>query len=194
MPRIYSHTDYVGFRFGRLLVVEEAGRKLIKQGKKSSRLDILWLCRCDCGKESKVVSSALKNTQSCGCLKLENQRRALIKPTKEVAATLQFNIYKRNADEKNRSWHLTKEEVGSIVFLPCNYCGSLPANKLFNSKHKFIALVNGIDRLDSSQGYEKDNVVPCCWICNKAKGAATYEEFMNWIHRLTEFQSQRNVT
>lgn len=54
--------DLTGQRFGRLVVVEEAGRD--KQSK------VMWQCKCDCDGTATVVSSNLKsgNTKSCGCL------------------------------------------------------------------------------------------------------------------------------
>ena len=36
---------------------------------------------------------------------------------------------------------------------------------------------NGIDRLDSSLGYTKDNIVTCCKICNYAKNKMKFEDF-----------------
>lgn len=27
----------------------------------------------------------------------------------------------------------------------------------------------GLDRVDNNRGYAKDNVVPCCWTCNRVK-------------------------
>ena len=68
--------DLTGQRFGRLLVIREAGRK---NGK------VAWLCRClgkngdDCGKEVVVREDHLRNgdTQSCGCLKRERARELL---------------------------------------------------------------------------------------------------------------------
>jgi hypothetical protein len=55
-----------GQRFGRLLVIEEAGKN--KFGK------FLWRCLCDCGKETIVIGSHLVNkiTRSCGCLNTES--------------------------------------------------------------------------------------------------------------------------
>jgi hypothetical protein len=43
---------------------------------------------------------------------------------------------------------------------------------------------NGIDRLDSSRGYEMGNVVPCCKQCNWAKNDIPYDEFLDWIKRV----------
>ena len=42
----------------------------------------------------------------------------------------------------------------------CSYC-----------KRKLLPSAGGgLDRLDNSRGYTKDNVVPCCGICNIARG------------------------
>lgn len=58
-----------GQRFGRLIVLEESGRR--------SKF-ILWLCRCDCGKLSTVYSCNLRSghTVSCGCVKRERTKCA----------------------------------------------------------------------------------------------------------------------
>ena len=54
-----------GLRYGRLLVVADAG---VGPHKKH-----LWSCRCDCGKEVVVASGSLVsgNTTSCGCFHKE---------------------------------------------------------------------------------------------------------------------------
>lgn len=58
-------TETVGRRFGRLTVVEEAGRTKDRKDK--------WLCRCDCGKTKIVLGYSLRSgtTRSCGCLQRE---------------------------------------------------------------------------------------------------------------------------
>jgi len=54
--------DRTGQMFGKLTVVEQAGRNKLKK--------VLWRCRCECGKETVVVSGSLVtgNTTSCGCI------------------------------------------------------------------------------------------------------------------------------
>lgn len=56
--------DLAGQKFGRLTVLERAENK----GK-----SVVWLCRCDCGQETKVTPNHLKSghTKSCGCLHIE---------------------------------------------------------------------------------------------------------------------------
>ena len=55
---------------------------------------------------------------------------------------------------------------------------------------------NGIDRLDNSKGYEKENTVTCCGICNKMKLTLTLKEFIEQCsqiyrhHRRTEYLAQ----
>ena len=53
--------DRTGHRFGKLVVVKEAGRNNFKK--------VLWECICDCGNTSLVVSGNLASggTKSCGC-------------------------------------------------------------------------------------------------------------------------------
>lgn len=57
--------DLTGQRFGRLVVLERAENSM---GRKAR-----WLCRCECGRETTVVTDNLKSrhTQSCGCYSLE---------------------------------------------------------------------------------------------------------------------------
>ena len=53
--------DRTGQKFGRLLVLEEAGRNRLKK--------VLWKCKCDCGNIAVFTSGSLVtgNTVSCGC-------------------------------------------------------------------------------------------------------------------------------
>ena len=68
--------DMVGRRFGRLTVIEEAGRK---------RKEVTWKCKCDCGNETLVRSSNLLNgtTTSCGCVRKEIARNKAIEQWKD---------------------------------------------------------------------------------------------------------------
>ncbi|PFJ09070.1 hypothetical protein COD67_15185 [Bacillus cereus] len=67
MPKI---TDLTGCRFGRLLVIKQAGTENNKR---------TWLCKCDCGNEIILKGTYLKtgDTRSCGCLKKEEEQENL---------------------------------------------------------------------------------------------------------------------
>lgn len=61
--------DLTGQRFGRLVVIKEAGR--------SSDGHIQWICKCDCGKTTVATSNNLRKGRivSCGCNKKEKATR-----------------------------------------------------------------------------------------------------------------------
>ena len=65
-----------------------------------------------------------------------------------------------SAKRLGRDMDLTLEDLTSIQKLgECFYCsGKLPVSG------------HGLDRLDNSKGYTKDNVAPCCKYCNQKKG------------------------
>lgn len=56
--------DLTGRRFNKLTVIKRAG---------SQNNNAMWLCKCDCGNEIRVISASLTsgNTKSCGCLQRE---------------------------------------------------------------------------------------------------------------------------
>ncbi len=69
MPRL----DLRNIRFGRLTAISPTYRR-------DATRSIVWKCKCDCGKTIYVRASNLRsgNTKSCGCLKKEKIRRAVL--------------------------------------------------------------------------------------------------------------------
>lgn len=61
----YNYENLIGQRFGKLTVIRKADEKKTYGGKEY----VAWVCKCDCGNEVEVITSALKNgnTTSCGC-------------------------------------------------------------------------------------------------------------------------------
>ena len=55
--------------------------------------------------------------------------------------------------------------VENIFTMPCHYCGKEGWD------------VIGCDRIDNSLPHTQDNVVPCCFECNRKRGLKSYEEF-----------------
>lgn len=86
--------DLTGKRFGRLVVLEQAP----SQGKGTARRT-MWRCQCDCGQQTVVRSSHLRNglIMSCGCLL--NERR---KETRTSHGESHQRLYIVWADMKQR--------------------------------------------------------------------------------------------
>ena len=59
--------DLAGERFGKLTVLSLAETRTSPNGVKR----LVWLCRCECGRESLVYGNNLTSgcTRSCGCLR-----------------------------------------------------------------------------------------------------------------------------
>lgn len=71
------------------------------------------------------------------------------------------------AKQRGQPWGLTREDYIALLADPCAYCGH-PIG---------VREGIGLDRIECSVGYEKGNVVPCCFVCNTAKGAFfTFDE------------------
>jgi len=66
-------TDYIGVRFGRLLIISESEKAITKSGNSYRRV----LCKCDCGVIKIITLSLIKQsyTKSCGCLAKETRTK-----------------------------------------------------------------------------------------------------------------------
>ena len=62
-------SNLIGQRFGRLVVIADAGTKRNRGGHTYR----MWRCKCDCGKYKDLATGNLTsgNTSSCGCLKAD---------------------------------------------------------------------------------------------------------------------------
>lgn len=142
--------------------------------------------KCDCGKEKKIMGSAMisGNTKSCGCLSREvRANKRISKNHSEITAIILG--YKRHAERRGFKWLLARKDVELIIKSDCVYCGSKPSNikKTKNSIDNGL-LYTGIDRIDSNENYTIKNSVPCCRICNYAKSNMDVNEFKEWAIKI----------
>lgn len=93
--------DLAGKSFGKLIVIEQAG--------KNKYNNILWRCQCDCGNVVVVPSANLirGNTKSCGCLRI-NDLKGKRYGKLLVAERLQTG-------EHGETWYLCKCDCGNEV-------------------------------------------------------------------------------
>ena len=138
--------NLIGQKYGRLLVISEAGKNRFGQ--------ILWHCRCNCGNESIVYGNDLKNghTKSCGCLK----RAQIIErsTTHGLSRTVEYRAWKgaekRCINSSYKSFH--RYGGRGIEFrLPdfqefFEHIGPRPSDK------------HSLDRIDTDKHYEIGNL------------------------------------
>jgi len=171
--------DITGQRFGYLVAISPSHLNKHKH--------LLWTFLCDCGKykEIPVQSVVCGRTKSCGCKQKELQNIHKMKSDKDSSCKTLMWYYKKGAKERGYSFELSFEEFKNITSRDCYYCGRKPENiQLRKGKISVTPYIyNGIDRVDNSKGYIIDNIVPCCFTCNRAKSTMGQEEFINWINK-----------
>lgn len=178
----------IGNQHGRLVVIKRADNS--KHG------NARWLCHCDCGNITVVRGLELRSghTKSCGCLYQETIARmskANRLPKGEASFNALIGGMKRHAKDGDRVWSLTRKQVRELTKQSCRYCGAEPAQIHRLSGINGYYTYNGLDRVDNEQGYEIDNVVPCCGICNKLKGTMSIQEFLDKIEQIYLHQKER---
>jgi hypothetical protein len=167
----------VGKRFHSYIIVSPLPTKQTDCGRTYTQ----WLCLCDCGvKFANTTKQIQKGRKSCGCLRDRSQFKN--KSDREVIGNTKLFHYQAGAKRRGIPWDLPKDQFVDMLFSKCSYCEQEPYLLVKRTNHE--ALVNGVDRRDSSLGYSLENCVSCCKFCNFAKNSSTEEEFMKWIGRV----------
>lgn len=114
-----------------------------------------------------------------------------MRPKGESGLKLLMASYKWAATKRSLSFSLSAEEFRTLTSGNCYYCGIEPVRMVRPRKvtggtdwgdYKY----NGVDRKDNSKGYDLNNCVSCCKTCNIAKSDMTFDEFIDYLFRITE--------
>ena len=159
-----------------------------KSGKEIKHSKI-WKFQCDCGNivEAEQYSVKSGKKESCGCNRSKNLVQRNIDNRKPFSYASRRNLlakYIYSAKTRELSFELSEEQFNWLTIQNCNYCGVEPLGLIKADERNGEYRYNGIDRVDSKQGYTFDNCVPCCKFCNMAKREYPVEEFLAWIERL----------
>jgi len=99
-------------------------------------------------------------------IKKEIRQKELQKTPKGI-----YGNYKTNARVRFILWDLTPTQFAEFWRKPCFYCGDS------------IATI-GLDRIDNEEGYNIENVVPCCTKCNKMKSTMNGDDFIEQCRKI----------
>jgi len=194
MARAKSLEDLTGKRFGKGVVIGEYG-----VDKNNCRV---WELKCDCGNTFFAITGNLnyRHVKSCGCYikekNIESSKAAARKlqlPQGEAAFRSCYGAYKHGAKVRNIDFEIDIETFKNLTQQPCSYCGQLPSNVYKANKYTGDYIYNGIDRVDSSKGYVKENLCTCCKTCNFAKRTMEKDEFLQWIKRVYNYSIKNDA-
>ena len=91
-----------------------------------------------------------------------------------------YSDYRGHAVKLGYEFTHTFEEFKAMIALDCIYCGT--PNTIDNP--------NGLDRVDSNQGYLDSNIVTCCTVCNYMKRRTPADDFIAHCKKIAAHQTK----
>lgn len=198
---INQNDKKIGKKFGRLFVLEFSGFKMRNHRKPGNHKPLaVYKCKCDCGNTCDVFGYSLlssdNGSKSCGCLRIENRKlinTGRASPTRNSKGGQMTTI--RDVWRTNYKDGLSLDDFIVLSQKNCFYCDTPPSNKVNKIKGRTDTdyyqsgwfCYNGLDRIDSKLNHSIDNVVTCCFICNRAKGNMSVDDFILWIEKIYKF-------
>ena len=148
--------------------------------------------KCECGDEFRLSRQyKIKTPDQIKCKQCK--RKQNMRPN--VGERAVFHRVKSDAVRWGREFTLPFEWFAEAIHAPCHYCGRMDQNSInVASKRSDEWLIkgfkyNGLDRLNNDIGYVIENVVPCCFVCNRAKNSMGYQEFIEYINDMIQYRS-----
>lgn len=90
---------------------------------------------------------------------------------------------KSRAIRKKLCFDITFEMFLKIAKNNCTYCNTPPRDIRIKGK---IVKLNGLDRVNNSEGYTESNCVSCCSDCNYMKSNMSLRDFVDHLTRIVE--------
>ena len=161
--RLYGNTKRI-----KDLTNKQFGDWIVLRRSENEHNNAYWLCRCACGITKDVAASSLKQGASVCCTICSAKKRCLASYQRNYKAMV------KRAHHRGLCCEISFEEFLEFTKIQtCHYCDE-PINWKATRSSAYH-----LDRKNNSLGYTVNNVVVCCWSCNRRRMASfTYEEFL----------------
>lgn len=176
--------DLTGQKFHLLTVIKRAGAN--RQGSST------WLCKCDCGNEITASSDHLTRKKDpikgCGCKRyMKGNEKPQWNGAGEISGGWWYNRVSRERDQKRRTKvpaTVTIEFAWDLFLKQNRKCALSGVDLVISTTHHYNTA--SIDRIDSSKGYEEDNIQ---WVhkhINFMKRTYSQEYFIEMCKKVAE--------
>ncbi|NBQ16787.1 hypothetical protein EBU24_00525 [bacterium] len=133
---------YIGLQNGLLTVIEKIGN--------NDSQHMLWRCKCECGKNTIVSSSNMRRTRSCGCSKHKKPPNwsGYGKLNGAYVSALKYGAKKRRINYDN---DIDAKYLYDMYIRQNGKCAITGISIDLTTEAS-------VDRIDSTQGYIKNNI------------------------------------
>lgn len=167
----------VGLKIGKLTIINP---NMLKRTRRYIK------CYCECNIEYMISIANFINQDNmdsrgrdCSCFPLHHRRI-------NMYLNRLLSEYICTANRRKIVWELSDDHAKLLLKSDCFYCGCQPNRITHGSQNKSKLKVNGIDRIDSNDGYTVANSISCCKFCNYAKNNLPVENFLKNIKKIYE--------
>ena len=101
--------------------------------------------------------------------------------------------YKKSGKYRGYSFNIDFGKFVETSQQKCYYCGDAPYTVEKSKYNNGDFIYNGVDRLNNNVGYEDNNIVPCCYLCNRMKWSMTEEYFLNQVIKIYKNVESDNI-
>lgn len=141
-------------------------------------------CKINLKSRQKAIQKGVKeflkrNAENAKQWRINNpEKQRILNENKKKSYQINYSNYIRSAKSRGLSFSLSREQFIELINGNCFYCANKEMGKL-----------SGIDRKDSKLGYDIENCVSCCKICNYMKGSCHSNVFIGRIHHILSYHN-----
>jgi hypothetical protein len=141
-----------------------------------------WNCKCECGIERAIRADHLVTGHTKGCRKcMESSNKGSTNPNwkgGELMGASLLASYRFSAKRRNLPFNMTIKDIEEVYHSQDGKCRFTGVDLTFPKTSKGSDYTASIDRIDSSKGYNKDNIQLVYKSINIMKMALPDDEFI----------------
>jgi len=180
-----TRIDLTGKKLGMLTPLRPTGES-------TSKGNAIWLCKCDCGNETSKSTAELSRMLSCGC---SHRRKGTRSPNFTGCKGISghhWSEIKGKARKRNILFAITIDYAWEVFEKQSGKCALSGLDLQFKTSNRASDGNASLDRIDSSKGYEQDNVQ---WVhkdFNRLKSDFDETTFIKMCHAVAKLHPLSN--